>query len=314
MARVGVVVPVRNARPDDLRRCLGSVSRAIARASDVPVAVVVSDDSSEASLAVEYLRLALAHGTGYVRSAVWGGVGGGRNLGLAHIRSSVTHVIFVDADDEIDEACLASLAGAAAADSIATALCCITGWGLPYTPPKAVLLRLLQAHHGLRSSPLLYMNVIGQPALLPVEALDAVGGYVERRYSGEHVDLWGRLLLGGVIRRISLVPKVLYRYHSTPQGNYRRDARRHRIGVAWALGELARRYFNEPSEYRWMAAGRPLPSLYAPAGPNDTVNLPAWAALDGNRWSLQMPATGSSPDSAQRDYPLPHMACSSHGA
>lgn len=284
---IAVVVPVRNARPERLRRCLHSVSQACARSSDVPTTIVVSDDQSDNPLCQEYGRIAVAYRAEYVRSPVWHGIGGARNVGAVHVRSVATHVLFIDADDEIDPHAVAVMAEAATADSIVTALYRITGRGPPCTPPKAALLRLAEAHHGSRVSPLLYMNVIGQPALLPLEAFQAVNGYVERRYSGEHVDLWGRLLLGGVVRKVSLLPMVLYRYHSSADGNYRRRPLLHQRGVATALRGLARRYFNDGSDYAWAAYGRPLPTLYAPTSEDGTLRLPPWVLLDPDRWRLQ---------------------------
>jgi glycosyltransferase involved in cell wall biosynthesis len=284
---IAVVVPVRNAQPQWLRRCLYSISQACVRSRDVPTTIVVSDDQSDEPLCQEYSRLALIHHAEYVRSRVWHGIGGARNLGVAHVRSVATHVLFVDADDEVDSHAIAAMAEAATAGSIVTAFYLITGRGPPYMPPKAALLRLAETHHGSRTSPLLHMNVIGQPALVPLEAFQAVNGYVERRYSGEHVDLWGRLLLGSVVRKVSLLPRVLYRYHSSADGNYRRRPLLHRRGVATALQALARRYFNDYSDYAWVASGRPLPTLYAPISQDGTLRLPPWALLDRDRWRLQ---------------------------
>lgn len=284
---IAVIVPVRNAWPEWLRRCLHSVSQACARSLEVPTTIVVSDDQSDERFCQEYRRLALIHCAEYIRSRVWRGIGGARNLGVAHVRSVATHVLFVDADDEIDPHAVVAMAEAATADSIAAALCCVTGRGPPYTPPKAALLRLAETHHGSLASPLLHMNVIGQPALLPLQAFQAVNGYVERRYSGEHVDLWGRILLGSVVRKVSLLPMALYRYHSSAEGNYRRRPLLHRRGVAMALQGLARHFFDDRSDYAWAACGRPLPTLYAPTSRDGKLNLPPWALLDRDRWRLR---------------------------
>jgi len=162
----------------------------------------------------------------------------------------------------------------------------VTSRGRSVIPAKDRLLHLLKAHSGSRITPLLYMNVIGQPALLPASAFDAISGYVERRYSGEHVDLWGRMILGGHIGDISLIRAALYHYFSRPDGNYRRDALQHRLGVAAALMQLARIYFDDHSEYSWAASGRGLPSLYAPVARGGRHLTPSWARVQGEHWSL----------------------------
>lgn len=281
---VAVVVPVRNTRPEQVRRCLASVSRANAPSHGVAMTIVVSDDRSAEQLSAEYRHLAAVHGAEYVRSPVWRGIGGARNLGAAQVRSVATHVMFVDADDEIAPHAVAVMAEAATAGSIVTALCRVTGRGTPYIPPKAPLMRLVQTYNGSRMSPLLHLNVIGQPALVPLNAFNAVSGYVERCYSGEHVDLWGRLLLSGAVRAATLLPTVLYHYHSSTDGNYRRHPSMHRRGIAAALQELSRRYFNDEADYAWAASGRPFPTLYVPTSRDETLLLPPWARLDRDRW------------------------------
>jgi glycosyltransferase involved in cell wall biosynthesis len=284
---VAAIVPARNVHPEYLRRCIRSIERSRAKSRDVLTTTVISDDCSESSLSSEYQRLALEHCAEYVRNTEWGGIGGARNLGVAHIDSEATHLMFVDADDEIDDDCIASIAIPESNNTIITGLCRVIGRGRPHITKKAGLLDLIVRRHGSRTSPLLYTNAIGQPALLPMAAFKAVNGYAERRYSGEHVDLWGRLMLGDEIRRIVLVPKVLYRYYSRPDGNYRRDEPRHRREVAEALSQLVYTYFNDVWNYAWAARGRSLPSLYVPTDRSGNFRMPPWADYDNRRWRLK---------------------------
>lgn len=288
---VAVIVPVRNVRPDYLRRCIHSIEQARAKSRAVITTIVISDDCSEKSLASEYERLALAHHAEYVRSRRWRGIGGARNLGAAHIGPEATHVMFVDADDEIDDDCISSMTIAEFTRTIITGLCRVIGRGRPHITKKVDLLKLVESRHGLRSSPLLYTNTIGQPALLPMSAFRAVNGYAERRYSGEHVDLWGRLMLGGKVQGIVLIPKVLYCYYSRAEGNYRRDELRHRRGVAEALSQLASSCFNDVCDYTWASFGRSLPSLYVPVERSGSFRLPPWAEYRNGRWWLKSATT-----------------------
>lgn len=294
MVHVAVIVPVRNMYSDYLQRCIHSIGQARAKSRAAMTTVVISDDCSENSLAREYERIALAHRVEYVRSGTWRGIGGARNLGAAHIGPEATHVMFVDADDEIDDECISSMAISEFTKTIITGLCCVIGRRRPHITKKVELLELVENCHGLRSSPLLYTNVVGQPALLPMAAFRAVSGYVERRYSGEHVDLWGRLMFGGEIRSIVLIPKLLYYYHSRADGNYRRDELRHRRGVAEALSQLANSCFNDVCDYTWAASGRSLPSLYVPIERSGSFMFPPWAEYHNGRWWLKSPTTEQS--------------------
>ncbi|MGH4018811.1 MAG: glycosyltransferase family 2 protein [Pseudonocardiaceae bacterium] len=283
---------MRNVYPEYLRRCIHSIEQARAKSRAIKTTLVISEDCSENSFSGEYRRLALAHRAEYVRSERWCGIGGARNLGAAHIGSEATHVMFVDADDEIDEACISSMAISGFAETIVTGFCRVIGRGRSHITEKVDLLKLVESCHGLRSSPLLYTNVVGQPALLPMAAFEAVNGYVERQYSGEHVDLWGRLVLGGKVRSIVLVPKVLYCYYSSAAGNYRRDELRHRRGVAEALSRLATAWFNDVCDYTWAASGQSLPSLYVPIESSGSFRLPPWAECRDGRWWLKTANTG----------------------
>ena len=137
-----------------------------------------------------------------------------RNLGLQHARGG--RIAFLDADDYWMPDCLKRLAAALDASQADIAYC---GWqnvGIgapgtePYVPPD--YLQMDTAAEFLRSCPWPI-----HAALVRREALDAVRGFSERRFSAMDYDLWLRLYAH--TQKLVRVPEALafYRWHDQGQ-------------------------------------------------------------------------------------------------
>lgn len=137
-----------------------------------------------------------------------------RNLALSHANGA--RVAFLDADDYLALDCLQELSDALDRAHADIAYC---GWqnvgdgapgGEPYIPPDYCAIDT--AAEFLRSCPWPI-----HAALINREAIHAVGGFSERRFSSMDYDLWLRLFAH--TQKIVRVPKVLafYRWHGSGQ-------------------------------------------------------------------------------------------------
>lgn len=137
-----------------------------------------------------------------------------RNLALAHARGG--YVAFLDADDYWSADALEKLVAAMDSQQADIAYC---GWqnvGMgapgtdPYTPPDYS--QMDTAAEFLRSCPWPI-----HAALVRREAIDAVKGFSERRFSAMDYDLWLRLYAH--TQKIVRVPEVMafYRWHDKGQ-------------------------------------------------------------------------------------------------
>ena len=137
-----------------------------------------------------------------------------RNLGLEHAHGG--RVAFLDADDYWTSDCLEKLCAAMDAQQADIAYC---GWqnvGMgapgtdPYIPPDYS--QMDTAAEFLRSCPWPI-----HAALVRREAIDAVKGFSERRFSAMDYDLWLRLYAH--TQKIVRVPEVMafYRWHDKGQ-------------------------------------------------------------------------------------------------
>ena len=137
-----------------------------------------------------------------------------RNLGLRHARGEF--VAFLDADDYWTASTLEELIHALDAKNADIAYC---GWQnvgegcpgtQPYVPPDYLQLDTAEAFLGSCPWPI-------HAALVRRKAIDAVGGFSERRFSAMDYDLWLRLYAH--TRNLVRVPEVLafYRWHDKGQ-------------------------------------------------------------------------------------------------
>ena len=137
-----------------------------------------------------------------------------RNRGLQHAKGG--RIAFLDADDYWTPDCLEKLANELDASQADIAYC---GWrnvGVgapgtePYVPPD--YLQMDTAAEFLRSCPWPI-----HAALVRRAAIDAVGGFSERRFSAMDYDLWLRLYAH--TQKLARVPEVMacYRWHDQGQ-------------------------------------------------------------------------------------------------
>lgn len=281
-------MPIRNTPVRYLEDCLTSVEPSL---HGVPVgwaasSVIVVDDVSDETLAAQYRTVCRRHGVSYLRLSRWLGIGGARWAGVARLATfGVTHVVFLDADDELLPLGMRKLLSVVRDDAVVVAPYQVAGrYAEPYVVDAEAVVDLLRQVGPRAISPLLHMNVVGHGAVVPIAPLGSAD-FPIRRYSGEFVTLWGRTILSGRLKVVRVDGPASYRYFVRSAGNYLRDVARHRRGVGDAFAALRSEYLGESLEYRFVAAGGRLPSLYAPFV-DGGWRLPSWCAVVGSRWML----------------------------
>ena len=176
--------------------------------------IVVDDGSTDSS--VEILKTLVARHSPRMKLLFQARLGPypARNRGLHH--ASGEYIAFLDADDYWSLDALERLSGAIRAAGADIAYC---GWQnigegspgtQPYVPPDYLLLDTIEEF--LRTCPWPI-----HAALVRRKAIDAVGGFSERRFSAMDYDLWLRLFAH--TQKLVRVPEVLafYRWHDSGQ-------------------------------------------------------------------------------------------------
>jgi glycosyltransferase involved in cell wall biosynthesis len=286
---VGHVIPIRNTPLDYLQRSILSVKTSMreAQADWNPRYVVVVDDASESSLSTAYRTICSDFSVTFIRVDSWIGIGGARWRGVLYLSTlNVSHVMFVDSDDELLPDGVHQKVKSAQDDTIVAGPYEISGRYaesyLAETKELIVLASLLGVH---KSNPALYVNIVGHGALIPLNVL-CEEDFPARVYSGEFVTLWAQLLFSGRAKLIHIDGPPAYRYEVRKDGNYSRDVQRHRMGVSAALAEMRRKYLFEKTSYEFVAPGGRLPSLYAPRIAERWL-LPDWCELSkGGSWMI----------------------------
>jgi glycosyltransferase involved in cell wall biosynthesis len=175
--QLSVIVPAYN-EAAWLPETLAQLERA-ARSSRLPVELIVVDNGSTDRTA----EIARARGALVVPEPQRAGVGHARNAGAAAARGDV--FVFADADALLPEPALFRV-GSAMADPA-----CIGGaFDTDYRPRRwaiAVYLRFW------RAVGLSFRMAQGACQFCSREAFEALGGYDERQWMGEDVELWWRL-------------------------------------------------------------------------------------------------------------------------
>ncbi len=253
----------------------------------LPGNAVVVDDASDPNLSLRYERICRQHAATYLRSGSWNGIGGARGLGVAHLSSAgVSHVVFVDADDELLPIGMRAKVAAASDDMVVAGPYEIVGrYAEPYVADTSGLVALANRLGAHPANPVLYTNIVGHGAVVPLAGLHETD-FPTRCYSGEFVTLWGQVLLSGRMGVIHADGPPAYRYEVRPEGNYSRDVRRHRAGVCAAFSAIRRMHFREETEYGYVASGGRRPSLYAPVVAGRRL-LPEWCTAGAGRpWTF----------------------------
>lgn len=198
--RTSIIIPAFDAE-DTLATTLDSV---LAQTFSDWEAIVVDDGSRDGTIAVAEAFAARDRRIRVV-SQVNGGVSAARNLGLAEARG--TYGLFLDADDTILPAHLATLIALASPDTLAV---CAYAYRTPEgnTVPATFHARLADDAVSLLSD---FCALAVHTALVPLDAARAAGGFDTTLKTCEDWDLWLRLARMGL--RFALTPDILALYH-----------------------------------------------------------------------------------------------------
>ncbi len=168
--------------------------------------------------------------------------GGARMLGFSVAGGD--HVLFVDADVEIDAAWVnAALARARGAEAPGGVWGRIEEWFVDARGERPGAADLLRT--GYEERDVDYMTAV---ALYDRHALVAAGGYDARLQSEEDFELGMRLHLNGV--RLVLLGMRAGRHWSAPRPSLAELVRRWRTGLCYGQGQVLRLYFGRPGFFR----------------------------------------------------------------
>lgn len=271
---LGVVVPCRG-QEAFLPRTLAALERALAGEDWSGALVMASPASAPVKLVPRWSVIAPPLGTPLTP-------GGARMLGFSVCGGD--HVLFVDADVEVDPAWVrAALARARGADGPGGVWGRIEEWfidGAEERPGAADLLR-----SGYDEREVDYMTAV---ALYERHAFVAAGGYDARLQSEEDFELGMRLRLNGV--RMVLLGMRAGRHWSAPRPSFAELVRRWQSGLCYGQGQVLRLYLGRPGFFRllrrqglyiaallWWAAG--LAALLAAVFGAGYAPLSIWAGL-----------------------------------
>lgn len=284
---LSIIIPVRNTPIDVLIRCIISIKKSI-ELSTYNVEIIIVDDNSDLNIFNRYNEVIniIDHNVRVLRSKVWLGIGAIRNIGANSSLSD--YLTFVDSDDTVSIDCINELLKYRNMKTFVysnNSKKSVNNYKVYNKLYLFILFKWTVANNKTNETPILYLNHICMPFLVPKKIFLLVGGYVEGVYSGEHINLFAKLITSNLLENYIYIDKLHYNYLPTDKGNHFGNISKHISGKENQFLENSKLFNLSYDDYRFYKYSDISFSLYLPSK-NNKVLIPKWAIINSSSWSL----------------------------